>query len=123
MEDVLTKLLGRTNRFMRCVRARLTLCFYPLVRDQYNAFQPERSSRAAAYMKMYVPRDSKLREGFHTNRYSIDDSLIMRLTLFGVVSQGPGSYDSKSEGLINAYGARRSSRNWDLARRYKRISY
>lgn len=49
-------------------------------------FQPERSSRAAAYTKMYVPRDSKLTEGFHKNRYSIDDSLIIRLTLFGVAS-------------------------------------
>ena len=84
-------------------------------------FQPERSSRAAAYTKMYVPRDSKLREGFHKNRYSIDDSLIMRLTLFGVASR-LGSYGSKSERLIHVYGTRRS-RNWDLTRRYKRISY
>lgn len=85
---------------MRCVRAKLTSCFYPLVRDQYNVFQPERSSRAAAYTKMYVPRDSKLKEGFHTNRYSFDDSLIMRLTLFGVVSGTPAHTTPRARVLL-----------------------
>jgi len=53
----------------------------------------EKQSRSCIHgcWKMYVPKDSKLGEGFHTNRYSIDDSLIVHLTLFGIVSRERGA--------------------------------
>jgi len=44
------------------------------------------NSRIHGCWKMYVPGDWKCGEGFHTVRHSMDDSLNIRFTLFGIVS-------------------------------------